>query len=127
VDDHSVLVFDDRTAKLRVALRGHTGPIERMGFSPDGRFLATASDDSTARVWDVAIGETVASVRVPDVLDVSFSPDGRSLLLHAPRRVLLWRCYACGDRAALMREVEARKIVRPISDEERRRLGIAPD
>jgi hypothetical protein len=64
-------------------------------------------------------------VRAPDVRGVSFSPDGLSLLLRAPRRVLLWRCYACGDRAALLREVEARRIVRPLSDEDRRRHGIA--
>jgi WD40 repeat protein len=58
-------------------LAGHSRFITSMASSPDGDYLATASDDGTARVWDTRTG---AQLRVlPDgnaVTGVQFSPDG---------------------------------------------------
>jgi serine/threonine protein kinase/WD40 repeat protein len=52
--------------------------------SPDGRWAATASHDSTAgvgaKVWNAATGEAVQALPVPGRCAVAFSPDGRWLL-----------------------------------------------
>ena len=52
-----------------------------MAFSPDGRLLATAGGDQTARLWDPATGDCLRTLtgHTDDVNRVAFSPDGRLL------------------------------------------------
>ncbi len=66
---------------LNVFTHGATNMLYHAEFSPDGNRLVTASDDSTARVWDVTTGRNVATVHHDDeVNDASFSPDGLKIV-----------------------------------------------
>jgi WD40 repeat protein len=48
----------------RAELRGHADEVSAVAFAPDGKLLATASKDGTARLWDVASGKEVARLEV---------------------------------------------------------------
>lgn len=65
-----------------IEFKGHTSDVWGVDFSPDGKYLATGSDDKTARLWDVATGETIRTFtgHTKEVGDVAFSPDGKYLL-----------------------------------------------
>jgi WD40 repeat protein len=62
-------------------LSGHTSCVNSVAFSPDGRLLASGSDDDTIKLWEVASGSLVRTLsgHTSYVTSVAFSPDGRLL------------------------------------------------
>ena len=60
-----------------VELAGHEGLVNSIQFSPDSQLILAASDDSTARLWDLAGNLLVTFAGHTDrVTDAIFSPDG---------------------------------------------------
>jgi WD40 repeat protein len=80
--DRIAHVWDLRTGEKRSTLAGHTGTIIASAWSPDSRFVATASYDQTARVWDAATGRAVGEPmpHLAWLAHLEFSPDGQRLL-----------------------------------------------
>ncbi|MHB8126173.1 MAG: WD40 repeat domain-containing protein [Desulfitobacteriaceae bacterium] len=44
-------------ARSRSGLMGHRNPVNSVTFSPDGRLLASGSDDQSVRLWEVGSGK----------------------------------------------------------------------
>jgi WD40 repeat protein len=54
--------------------------VDSVAFSPDGKFLATASYDKTARIWEVQRGQEIHNLPHDGTVNsVAFSPDGKFL------------------------------------------------
>ena len=66
--------------KERIQFKGHQGDVRSVSFSPDGKTIATASDDNTARLWNLQ-GQLIQEFKGHQgtVYSVSFSPDGKTI------------------------------------------------
>jgi WD40 repeat protein len=62
-------------------LEGHNGPVYSVAFLPDGKHIASISDDRTVRVWDAITGTLRHTLTDHDgeVYSVAFSPDGKHI------------------------------------------------
>lgn len=91
--DSTVRVWNVKTGKLLILLK-HPGKLLHPAlplvigwvfdatFSQDGRYIATASIDQNARIWDATTGKLRARLIGHDgsVFKIRFSPDSRSLV-----------------------------------------------
>jgi WD40 repeat protein len=48
-----VKVWDAEKGRELLTLKGHTGILRSVCFSPDGKRLASASSDQTVKVWSL--------------------------------------------------------------------------
>jgi WD40 repeat protein len=94
----TVEIRDLATPHGVLALPGLSDPsaqrhFSEVGFSPDGRWLAAACDDTTLRVWDVVVWREARVLRGHTALlgSLAFSPDGRYLASAGDdKTVKLW-------------------------------------
>ena len=78
-------LWDAKTGELKRDLQGHLWQVSAVAFSPEGKFLASAGQetDSTSgvRLWDARTGNLKSKLSSPhgDPCSLAFSPDGKLL------------------------------------------------
>src|SRR5262249_57930705 len=76
-----VKLWDFVRRRPRPRLRGHRFGIYSLAFAPDGKTLASASEDRSVVLWDTTTGEIQRTFEdhLSSVTSVLFSPDGKFL------------------------------------------------
>jgi WD40 repeat protein len=80
-EEYAILFWDPVNSTLIRKIKGFSGMVRDITFSPDGSLLASAGRDASVRLWDVETGTSLNILQTDagDLNSVSFSPDGRVL------------------------------------------------
>jgi len=98
-DNNLIRVWDIASGHELRQMTGHAKEIGALRLSPDGKRLATAGFDRTAKLWDWETGQELASFRTGlDPVGVAFTSDGRTLTAVTNRLVVQqWRAASAVD------------------------------
>lgn len=87
----------ERCHNRLLTLRGHSGAVYSVTFSPDGVFIATAGADGIVRIWNALGGSLIGTLsgHVGDVNFATFSPDAHLLVSSgADGTVRIWDVHS---------------------------------
>jgi WD40 repeat protein len=111
LEDDAIGLCDRATGKEVRQLAGHISTVTCLGFSADGKLLASSSRDRTIRLWDVATGKLRQRLVYEHAVDfLALAPDGQTVAAGCTEQNVIVVCkVATGQR---LRELPHRQPVR---------------
>ncbi len=97
-------ISPDGTLKEKKVLTGHTAGIYAVAFHPKENVLVSASQDKTARIWNLADGKMTFELKGhTGIVDtVAYSPDGKTIATGSEdKSVKLWNPTDGKERKSL--------------------------
>lgn len=89
----TILLWNSDSQEYERVLEEHSKRVWSVAFSPDGKDLASGSEDQTIKIWDVSTGQCIRTLEGHSnwVRSVAFSPDGQRLISGSEDRTIkLW-------------------------------------
>ncbi|KAG2121903.1 WD40-repeat-containing domain protein [Suillus clintonianus] len=79
--DRTIQLWDIATGEaVGAPFQGHTGSVQSVAISPDGKYIVSGSSDNTIRVWDIEFLHRY----YPSTTAICFSPNPSHALRSAP-------------------------------------------
>lgn len=80
----SMVIWDVTTQQIKTKIMGHTDAVNKIAWSPDGKYIASSAYDGTVRIWDAQNGQSVYKLNAPgkrDYAALAWSPTSKRLLI----------------------------------------------
>ena len=87
-------ILDSKTGRsVAEPLTGHAGEVWAVAMDRQSRWVATAGEDTTIRIWDAKTGKSLRTLRghTGFIMSLAFSPEGGQLVSGSrDRTVKFW-------------------------------------
>ena len=80
--DRTIQVWDSRSGQWTQTIRGHHDSVRWVERSPDGRLLASASNDGTIKLWEIPTAPEVVKLR--ERRGIAWGPDSNQFVSGQP-------------------------------------------